>query len=609
MPPAKTSPLDRAGFVVPYGMQTWRSFVEGGDLGRTLVRLCVLAGRAVPLSFVLERGPAASVTVVFVLRGESFEVSCGSDLLEESAADGLALILRGLNGVLAARGVDRRFVFDEQDHRLVLLDARGAAWAAQRSWLAEKCLPPEPAVAAKEPSKSRALPALPTPEQIVPPRWHFAADAGYPALLADYFMRLAAFARVGPVTCVPTPSLAPLFRNDEFFSLRVTWTHPSGGSVQETVRIRPGTRVPLQPICDAINRGLDMAGRRGRKNGARLQAYLCVSSPWGQHVVLATAAEAARLRRHAYLIEPEPAAPSIKSLGDGGIQLPYLGGFWRGWWQLDRCLTRTCLLAHGHIALSFATAWDGDGGAEIRYRAGDATAAYRYPARTGKEEVVDVLPRVYRDLNAFVGAQGVAHRFVMMKAEPHWYTPRLLLLDPAAIAAIRNAPGTYLDCLPPEVPGPLLAPTRHPERAVVPSLDRVPTVAEIVGERQVLESDFKCASRESDYPSLVEELARFANVPVEVERLAVANENVDHYDVRVSHDGVGATIRLDNQKYAQVGPIVDYLNSILAARRDERALYRFTAGSFESGVLLATPAQADQLRAAAYLVEARDQLI
>jgi hypothetical protein len=183
------------------------------------------------------------------------------------------------------------------------------------------------------------------------------------------------------------------------------------------------------------------------------------------------------------------------------------------------------------------------------------------------------------------------------------------LLDPAAISAIRNAPGTYLESLPPDTPGPLPAPTRHPERAVVETPDRIPRVAEIVGERQVLESDFKCASRESDYPSLVEEIARFAKVRVEVEPLAVADENVYHYDVRVSHDGAGATIRLDNQKYAQVGPIVDYLNSVLAARRDERALYRFTAGSFESGVLLATPAQADRLREAAYLVEAPDQTI
>ena len=167
----------------------------------------------------------------------------------------------------------------------------------------EKCLEPEPSIQAKEPRSARDLPRLRTPEQIVSPKRHFREDPSYPALLADYFLRLAAFARVGPVTCEPTPSLAPLFRDRDFFSLRVTWSfRGGGGSVQETVRIRPGARVPLQPICDTLNHGLAMRGNERRRKGPRVKAYLCASSPWGEHVVLATAAEAARLRRHAYLI-------------------------------------------------------------------------------------------------------------------------------------------------------------------------------------------------------------------------------------------------------------------------------------------------------------------
>jgi hypothetical protein len=402
---------------------------------------------------------------------------------------------------------------------------------------------------------------------------------------------------------VPTPSLAPLFRDADFFSLRVTWTYPSGGSLQETVRIRPGTRVPLQPICDAINRGLAMARRSRRAKASRLEAYLCTSSPWGEHVVLATAAEAARLRRHAYLLEPEPSAPSIKSLGDAGFELPYLAVPWRGWWQLDRCLTRTCLLARGRIALSFAITRQDDGGIVIDYQGGGATAAYRYPAGTGDEQVVDMLPRVYRDLNAFVSARGVAHRFIMMKAEPHWGSPRVLLLGPAMIAAIRNAPGAFHECLAPDGPGPLPAPTSHPERALAEVLDRVPRVAEIVGKRHVLDSDFKCAARETDYPSVVARIARFAKLRVSVEPLAAADDDWRHFDVRVSYEGVAAVIRLSSDKYARVGPIVDYLNRILAARQAPRTLCRFMAGGFERGVVLATPNEVDRLREAGYLQE------
>jgi hypothetical protein len=81
---------------------------------------------------------------------------------------------------------------------------------------------------------------------------------------------------------------------------------------------------------------------------------------------------------------------------------------------------------------------------------------------------------------------------------------------------------------------------------------------------------------------------------------------VYHYDIGVAHDGVAGVIRLENEKYARVAPIVDYLNPILAARGDARALYRFTGGSFESGILLATKEEADRLREAAYLVESGD---
>ena len=61
-------------------------------------------------------------------------------------------------------------------------------------------------------------------------------------------------------------------------------------------------------------------------------------------------------------------------------------------------------------------------------------------------------------------------------------------------------------------------------------------------------------------------------------------------------------IRLDNEKYARVGPILDYLNPILAARGDPRALYLFSAGGFEGGVVSATTEEARRLREAGYLV-------
>ena len=69
-------------------------------------------------------------------------------------------------------------------------------------------------------------------------------------------------------------------------------------------------------------------------------------------------------------------------------------------------------------------------------------------------------------------------------------------------------------------------------------------------------------------------------------------------------NGARAVIRLGNDKYPDVRPIVSYLNSLLAARArdDGRRLYVFTAGGFSGGVVFANDAEASALREAAYLV-------
>jgi hypothetical protein len=257
-------------------------------------------------------------------------------------------------------------------------------------------------------------------------------------LLADYFLRLAAFA---------APARSPASRrrrwrpvpDADFFSLRVTWQFSKGGSVQETVRIRPGARVPLQPICDALNHGLALRREDRRKKGPRLQAYLCASSPWGHHVVLATAAEAARLRRHAYLIEPEPSVADTERLGDAGFELPYLGGYWHNWgswiaaWPgrasspAGGSRSRSPPPGRATAPSSSATRPEGDG---------------RLPIRevTGKEEVVEVLPRVYRDLNTFLAAQG-SHTPRHADGGAALVHAAGAAARPEAVAAIRNAPG------------------------------------------------------------------------------------------------------------------------------------------------------------------------
>jgi hypothetical protein len=67
-------------------------------------------------------------------------------------------------------------------------------------------------------------------------------------------------------------------------------------------------------------------------------------------------------------------------------------------------------------------------------------------------------------------------------------------------------------CLPPAeaVPVRVPSPTRYPARALDEPLARIPRMAEIVEEGRILESDFKCAAVESDYPGVVKDIAGLA---------------------------------------------------------------------------------------------------
>jgi hypothetical protein len=339
-----------------------------------------------------------------------------------------------------------------------------------------------------------------------------------------------------------------------------------------------------------------------------------VSRPWGEHAVLATDAEAAELRKAAMLVEGAPLAPALKDLGDAGFALSYLGGWWMSWLggerdaigQLARCLKRTCLLAKDVIDLSITMRRDDLGGVLLRFEHAGSSVEHAYPHGLNEKNLVDVLPRVYRDLNVFLAARGVSHRFVIMTGKPLWYDHRLLLVSPRWLAAIASAPGLLAESLPAEATEtpPLPSPSRYPAEAIDEALPRIARVEEIVAKGRVLDSDFKSSARSEDFPDVVKEIAALAGVALEVDEVAVPDPLAHHYDVFVASNGARAVIRLGNDKYPDVRPIVSYLNGLLAARArdDGRRLYVFTAGGFSGGVVLANDAEATALREAAYLV-------
>ena len=168
----------------------------------------------------------AGVVVRLSVDGEPMTVTSGPEALDQDALEPLCALLRPINEALVARGSDWRFVVGsgpaEGDtnfgYRLALLPVGAAEEVAALDWAAAGCLPDS----ARAPdAPSAPPPRLRTIEERVGQAACFDEDPGYPALLAAYVERLAAFAGVRAVRCRPSPSLAEMFGGDSFFSLQL----------------------------------------------------------------------------------------------------------------------------------------------------------------------------------------------------------------------------------------------------------------------------------------------------------------------------------------------------------------------------------------------------
>lgn len=126
-----------------------------------------------------------------------------------------------------------------------------------------------------------------------------------------------------------------------------------------------------------------------------------------------------------------------------------------------------------------------------------------------------------------------------------------------------------------------------------------PRLAEIVRPENFLNHDFKCATRPHDYVDLIDEIARFARVTVAVSPdVGVVGHD---FVLAVSHRGRAVTIRMRNQKYADVAPILVYLNARMARRSPRRRLYVARDDGYVGGIVRATAREAQQLRRAGML--------
>jgi hypothetical protein len=542
---------DLAAAGVPLArMRSWGELVTSGELARTLTRLCVVVADRLALGYRLT--PDA---LEIAIDGAFHAIE-----LPKPDRDVLGAVGNVLGQVNERLGDEQLLLVGDNrfGYRIVLADPRQ--------------VPPEhlthmrPRIT-RGPLVERELAALAVIE--VP---RFDEDGSLAGLVAAYIERLARFAGGDNVRCTPRWTQDP-----GALTFTLAWRSPEGGGLQVTLRVplREGTNGPAfdpQPILDALNRFA-----AGFDDDRESHLYRIATSSDRVDVVGLDRATAAELRRRGELVE-HPAQDALRVLADAGFEL--------SWLSRDR----TCHAFHQR---------------ELATRLGmlATSAGIALPARDARYADVP-LASVIAELNAAFAAAGIEHRVAAVVGEPFFYNTRLVLLDRAWCAYLPLLART--DNLEPGcIAEPELAAFarelvlgEYPTKELPPAPPRLPALEEIIRSENILEHDFKCSARPSDLGELIDELARFARLAVEVGASTAAG---DDFTFAVTCRGEHATITLANEKYANVGPILDYVNARIGARTPRHQLHTFRSGTWGGGVVRATDDEAEQLRAAGYI--------
>ncbi|HEY1549045.1 MAG TPA: hypothetical protein VGG28_14575 [Kofleriaceae bacterium] len=528
-------PLDR--------MRSWGELVTSGALARTLTRLCVVVADRLALGYRLTPS-----TLEISIDGVANAI-----VLPDPDRDVLGAVGDVLGQINEHLGDDQLLLV--AGYRIVLADPRQVP--------TDRLAHMTPRIT-RGPLIERELAALPTIEMPL-----LGEDGSLAGLVAAYVERLARFAGDDNVHCEPRWTQDP---NALTFTL--SWRSPQGGGLQVTVRVplretANGPAIDPQPILDALNRF--GAGFDDDEREAHL--YRVATSADRVDIARLDRTTAAELRRRGELVE-HPAQDVLRALADAGFELSWLGR------------DRTC---HAFHQRELAT----------RFGMLATSAGIALPAREAR--YVDApLASIIAELNA--GLTGSAHRVVAVVGEPFFYNTRLVLLDRAWCAYLpllartgNLEPGCITDA---DLAAIDIVLGEYPAAELPPAPPRLPALEELVRSENILGHDFKCSARPSDLGELIEELARFARLAVEVGRCTPTG---DDFAFAVTCRGELATITLGNEKYANVGPILDYVNARIGARTPRHQLYLFRSGTWGGGVVRATDDEAAALRAAGYV--------
>ncbi len=551
--------MDLATAGVPFErLRSWRELVDTGELARTLTRLCVVVADRVALGYRLTRD-ALEITIGDT--PHAIELPGGErDVLSATAG-----VLLAINDVLPGNEQLVLIGLRGAGYRIVLVDPR----ALPEAVIERACTRPPRGELVVQPLAT--LPAIDVPR--------LDEDGSLLGLVAGYVERLARFAGMEHVFCEPRWKQDP-----GVLTFTLVWRPPERGGLQVTLRVPViAGQIDPQPILDALN----------RYGGEELQRHLyrVARGPDRVDVALLDRATAAELRRRGELVE-HSARDELRVLADSGFELSSLYEQECRLYHLRELSTRLALLAASVIELS-ATVGGDDHGLRVTWRIAGASHELKYPG----DHVA--LVRVLADLNGLLAAAGCALRCVAIVGEPFFYGCRIALLDRLWLAALSRTRCVVPGCLDAgELAALDVVLGTYPPAELATTPLRLPRIDELVQRENILDHDFKCSARPSDLAELIAELGRFARVAVEV---GACTHVADGYAFAVTYRNMPATIELADDKYADVSPILEYLNALLATRTPHHQLYSFRSGTWGGGLVRATDEEAAKLRLAGYI--------
>ena len=545
---------------------TWADFVAGPSsmLEQLLVRLCALAKGHFELGF--------------VLHGDTLEwrlgsVKCAVELGLPSTEAALRVLFESLRALLFSEGGCFRFVWVQK--RVLLVSAAWAAYLREElvdgvgveAEFTDGSIPS----ASKHGSKHEgALATIPSLEDLISPSRVFARDMSYASLLARHFTEMTQQFEMEGFSATPR-ALRPeeggrMHLSGRFSSSSWTSSLP-GGSVSD-----------IAPLVDELNR---WSHRWSLAESSR-RVYEYRIGMFAKGMLFASSEEAEALRETGWLVENWRLDWARRTLDEQGIEVSSYAR------AADVVSLGRQMAALMKKKVSFRIAAEGDALSASAYGKRGALALDIRQTLVPRR-----LARFARGVNAVLAEAEHPERWVVFTGE---YDRRLLLVSCAWAKTLAEIAPSVAESLEEsfECGSRSLLPLCHPRVKAELVTVSLPAVERLIPAARVCSSDFKCSARSTDYPELLDELARLAKLDVIVEPWARETKEPWTFFVQATFNGVHTELDVGNQKYADVTPMLDYLNGLLESTGSLRRLC-FYAQAQDEGVVFVDREEAEML--------------